>query len=148
MKGNKKEMSVKTTLCLVIVIFLLGIGGTMWYYALYEVAFVKIFDIEVKVVSGSRIIGFNADPTLHFGKIPETGGIAEKELNLFNDWDIPLLLEIRVKGDAAGFIRVEDNNFMMQPGEVRKLKVYAAVPQGFNRSGVYTGEAKVLFLRP
>ncbi|MBU2561322.1 MAG: hypothetical protein KKD17_03415 [Nanoarchaeota archaeon] len=148
MKSKSKGLSLRTTTALILIIFLLGMGGTAWYYALYKVAYIQVFDIEIKIVPGSKAIGFNADPTLHFGKLPEVGGKAEKELNLFNDWDIPLLLMIRVKGDAAPFISVENNTFIMQPKEFRKIKVYAVVPEGFNKTGIYTGEAKVMFLRP
>lgn len=145
---GKEGLSLKATTALIIIILFLGVGATLWYYALYRVAYVEVFDTEVKIVEGTKHIGLNADPTLHFGKLPAMGGTAMKEMNLMNDWDIPLRLEIRIKGDAAQFISSEENDFIMQPGEVRKINFYATVPKGFNRTGIYTGEAKVIYLRP
>jgi hypothetical protein len=149
MKKKKKKdgLSLKTTTALILIVFLLGLGGTMFYYAFYKVAYVQTFDILVKSVPGNRV-GFNADATLHFGKIPSSGGRAEKEMVLLNDWDIPLLLQIRIKGEAAQFIHVQDNNFVLQPREVRKLKVIVIIPDGFDQVGNYTGEAKILYIRP
>ncbi|MBN1543844.1 hypothetical protein JW898_00100 [Candidatus Woesearchaeota archaeon] len=147
MKSKSKGLSLKTTTALIIIIFLLGIGTTMWYYALYKVAYVKIYDIEIKT-SPDKFIGFNVDPTLHFGILPSEGGIGKKELNVMNDWDIPLLLSVRINGDAAQFIKVEDNNFILQPGEARSIAVYAIIPAGFGQEGIYTGEAKIIYLRP
>jgi hypothetical protein len=147
--GKKNEgLSLKATTALILIVLFLGVGATLWYYALYQVAYVKIYDIEIIVVEGEKHIGINADPTLYFGKIPSMGGTATKEMNLANDWDIPLLLEIRIKGDAARFITTQDNNFLMQPHEVRKVNFYATIPEGFNKIGTYTGEAKVIYLRP
>jgi hypothetical protein len=148
MDRKKEGLSLKATTALILIVLLLGVGATLWYYALYKVAYVKIYDIEIKVVEGAKHVGFNADPTLHFGKIPSMGGTATKEMFVANDWDIPLFLEIKLKGDAAQFVSTDDNDFLMQPHEVRKVTFYATIPQGFNQTGTYTGEAKIVYLRP
>jgi hypothetical protein len=118
----------------------------MIYYAFYHVAFIKTFEIHFET-SEDRLIGFNADPNLHFGKIPTTGGISRKELNIGNDWNIPLRVEIRVRGDAAPFINVENNTFVLEPTESKKVGVYATIPPSFNRMANFTGEAKVIYFR-
>jgi hypothetical protein len=145
--AKKEALSLKATVALIIIIFLAGFGGTMWYYALYQVAYVQIYDIEVKSVEGN-LIGFNADPTLHFGKIPNRGGTSQKDMILTNDWDIPLLVQIRLKGEAAQFISTDDNNFILGPKELRHVYFYATIPDGWNKTDIYTGEAKVMYLRP
>lgn len=144
--AKEKGLSLKTTSALIIIVFLLGFGGTMMYYAFYKVAFIRTFDIHLET-SEHNLLGFNADPTLHFGKVPMTGGISRKELNIWNDWDIPLRVEIRLKGEVAPFISVENNTFVLEPGETKKVSVYATVPPGFNRIGNFTGEAKVIYFR-
>jgi hypothetical protein len=141
------RMSLKTTIALMAVVLLFGFGGVMWWYAVYKVEYTQYFDILVKTSEG-KTIGFNADPTLHFGSIPVSGGKSMKEMVLGNDKYIPLLVQIRVSGDAAQFIQPEDNNFMLQPGEVKKLKVYAVIPEGFGQVGNFTGTAKVIYFRP
>ncbi|MBW2971569.1 hypothetical protein KY359_00905 [Candidatus Woesearchaeota archaeon] len=146
-KGKGPGLSLKTTTALIIIIFILGAGAAAWYYALYKVVDMHIFDIEI-LVSEDRMLGFNADPTLHFGKIPMTGGLGKKYMNIHNDWDIPLLLNIRIRGDAAQFISVDDNNFILQPDEYRKITFYARIPDNFNHTGNFTGEAKVTYFRP
>jgi hypothetical protein len=141
-----KSLDLKTTTALIIIIFLLGFGGTMLYYAFYKVSYMKIYDIQIEATEGN-LIGFNADPTLHFGKIPISGGSAKKMLNTGNDVDFPLLVNIRIKGDAARFITVSDNNYILQPGESKKIDVYATIPINFSEVGVFTGEAKVIMFR-
>jgi hypothetical protein len=147
MATSRKGMSLKATTALVVIIFLLGFGGVMWYYAIYKVAFVQAFDVEVETTT-TRHIGFNADPTLHFGMIPADGGMARKQIRLSNDWEVPLLVQIRVSGDAAQFIKVEDNDFIIIPGEARKISVYATVPRDFGEVGIYKGTAKVMYIYP
>ena len=147
MDKKKEGLSLKATTALILIVLFLGVGATLWYYAIYKIAYLAVYDIELET-SEYKHLGLNADPTLHFGMIPKTGGTATKEMNLANDWDIPLLLEIRIKGDAAQFITTDDNDFLMQPHEARKVNFYATIPEGFNKIGIYTGEAKIIYLRP
>jgi hypothetical protein len=146
MRQSSQGLSLKTTVTLIVIVFLLGAGFVAWYFALYKVAYVKTYDIQMKVVN-ERMVGFNIDPNLHYGKLP-LGSIGKKEMNLFNDWDIPLLISIRVKGNASQFIKVEENNFIIDPDETRKLFIYAEIPSGFENLGNYSGEARVMYLRP
>lgn len=147
MGRKSKGLSIKTTVTLLLIALFLGIGSTMMYYAFYKVAYMQIYDIEFETTEG-LLIGFNADPNLDFGKIPAVGGRARKEINVHNDWDMPLLVKINIKGDAAPFISVEDNNFILQPDETRHINAYVTIPDYFNITAQYTGEAKIIFLRP
>lgn len=144
---NSNGMSIKAVTALVIIIFLLGLGGTMWYYALYKISYTQFFDIKLETKEGKQL-GFNVDPTLNFGHLPSMGGKVKKELNLINEKDIPLIVQIRIKGDATQFISVEENNFILQPGEVKQVNIYAIIPESFGEVGVYTGEAKITYMRP
>jgi hypothetical protein len=60
--------------------------------------------------------------------------------------DIPVFVSIRVRGDAGKFIALSDNNFVLQPGEIKKVNVFATIP-AFNHTGIYTGQAKILMTR-
>ena len=143
---NNHGFDLKTTTTLILIVFLIGFGSTTMYYAFYKVTYMKIYDVKVETTPG-RTLGFNVDPNLHFGRIPMTGGISEKELNLNNDDRFPVKVEIRISGNAAKFIIVEENDFILRPGELRKLKVKAVIPDMFNEANVYLGEAKIIFFR-
>ncbi|MFC1741783.1 hypothetical protein ACFL3V_04580 [Nanoarchaeota archaeon] len=146
-RKKKNTLSLKATATLIILIFILGFGVTMWYYALYKVVHVETQSIEIKIVDGKKHIGFNADPSLHFGKIPSVGGTVIKNIYLTNDEDIPVLINIQAKGEATQFFQLEDNNFVLEPGESRNLKAYATIPEGYGKTGIYTGTAKITFMR-
>ncbi|MFH1669083.1 MAG: hypothetical protein ABIA62_04095 [Candidatus Woesearchaeota archaeon] len=144
--SKSKGFSLKTTLALIIIVLLIGIGTTMMYYSFYNVVYVETFDIHIET-GEYKHIGINADSTLNFGKIPSTGGIAKKEFNLDNNMNFPVTVSILLRGDAAGFIRIDENDFILQPGENRKLPIYAVVPTGFGIQGNFTGKATVKLLR-
>ena len=149
-KHSKKDsgFSLKSTTALIIIIFLIGFGSTMWYYALHKVAYVHVFEMQVELVSESRLAGFNADPNLNFGQLPAAGGRAKKEMNLRNEYDIPLLVEIRIKGDIAELVYIDENYFTLQPGEVKHIWMTLSVPKDSSYApGNYTGTAKVLYKR-
>jgi hypothetical protein len=71
MLKKDKGLGLKSTTALIIIIFLLGFGGTMFYYAFYKVAYMKIYDIRIET-SEVMHVGLNADPTLDFGKMTWT----------------------------------------------------------------------------
>lgn len=144
---KQKGLSLKSTTALLIIVIVLGIGGTMWYYALYKVVYVEEYDIEFKT-SEQNHIGYNVDPTLHYGMIPMTGGTAEKKIELENDWEIPLMVQIRLKGEAADYASVSDNNFIMEPLSHKRVSLYITVPPDHGELGIYTGMAKVIYMRP
>jgi len=146
-KKSSRGLSLKATTALIIIVFLFGFGGTMWFYAINKVVNVQVYDIRIELVNEKRI-GFNVDPTLDFGKLPVAGGQVKKVMKIVNEKDCPVNVRILVKGDVAQFIRLDDNDFVMEPGEDRDLAIYAIVPEGFGKPGVYTGKAKVTFLKP
>ncbi|HII72780.1 TPA: hypothetical protein HA265_08545 [Candidatus Woesearchaeota archaeon] len=145
MKKAKKTLSLKTAILLVLLIFFIGVSISTWYYSIFKVVLVKTFDLEVKV-SESHLVGFNVDPTLHYGKVPSIGGIAEKKIMLKNDFDFPVRVRLRAKGEATEFFQLEDNDFILEPGTTRGLNSYMEIPPG-TAEGIYVGEAKITYLR-
>jgi hypothetical protein len=146
MKKKKTEpIGLKTTVALIVIILLVGTGGTMIAYTLYDLVFVKTFDISFEI-SPFKIIGINADPTLDFGKVPVEGSSSVKYMNLLNDNEFPVFVEIEVKGNASPFVTFEDTAFELKPGEYRKLRVSVNVA-GSPPLGSRTGQATVIFRR-
>lgn len=143
---DKKRLSLRATTALIIIVFLFGFGGTMWFYAIHKVVYVRAYDIHIELVDEKRV-GFTVDPTFDFGKVPVTGGQVKRFMQMSNTDDFPVLVRIQVKGDAAQFVQLEDNDFILEPGEFRKMPVYAIVPANSAMPGVYTGKAKITFLR-
>ncbi|MBW2965219.1 hypothetical protein KY363_07215 [Candidatus Woesearchaeota archaeon] len=145
-KKKENGLSLKTTTALILIILILGFGGTMWFYALYKVVHIETHDVSIKTVEG-RHLGVNVNPTFEFGKVPASGGTATKYIVLYNDQDFPVIVQFRIKGDAARFIEAEDNGFTLQPGELRKISIFAVIPDGFGVVGNFTGQAKIIFFR-
>ena len=67
-----KKINLKSTTALVLIIFLLGFGGTMLFYSLYKIAHTSEFEIQFNIERGMKA-GFNADPNLFFGTLPVSG---------------------------------------------------------------------------
>ena len=127
---------------LVIVIFL-SVGVTSLFYGFYVVQEVKTLDISLEV---SDRVGINvASDGLRFGKIPVRGS-SQKIFSIKNEYDIPLKVVFKVKGDARELVSISDNYFWIQPGEFRELLAVASAPLG-TPLGKYDGKLKVYFKR-
>ena len=66
MDKKKECLSLKATTALILIVLFLGVGATLWYYALYKIAYLTVYDIKIET-SEFKHLGLNADPTLHFG---------------------------------------------------------------------------------
>lgn len=137
-------LSTKTTVALMVIIFLIAVGGTLIAYTIYHNVYVAIFEIEFDL-SESHYIGFNADANLNFGKIPQGGSSAIKEMNVFNDYHFPILVHFEVEGEAAPFVQIDANDFVLQPGEMKHVKWSVSVHD--EPLGTYKGRATVVYQR-
>jgi len=146
MVKKNEGFSSTTTIALIMIIFILGFGGTMWYYALYKVVYVQYYDITLNI-SDASVIGFSADATLHFGRVPNTGGFSKKEINLINDFDFPVLVNVKVKGPVSPFIAMNESDFVLAPKEVKHVIVFAIVPDNYNKTSDFTGMARIRYIR-
>ncbi len=146
MKKKHETFGMKTVIALIFIVFLLGVGAVTLYYSFYKVSYMKTYDILIKSVAG-KTVGFNADPNLHFGKIPSSGGMAEKNIILNNSKDYPVMVKITLSGEARGYVTFSDNNFVIGPNELRVVNAYATIPGGYGHVRNITGEAKVVLLR-
>jgi len=150
MAKKNKSLGLNKIIILCAIVFILGIGGTLWFYALYSVAWVDYLPIEVHIPNTTTKVGFAADPNFNFGQVPPTG-IAKKEIHVWNENKYPVRVEFRVTGEVASWVYVEDNNFILQPDENKKMNVFLKVPANIPLAkgveDVYTGEARIRQLR-
>ena len=50
--------------------------------------------------------------------------------------------------DAAEFIKIQDNNFILEPNKSRTINIIVDYPGELNQTGNFTGNAKIIYLRP
>lgn len=141
-----KKIKLTTTIALVLIVAFLGIGSVSWYFALHKVIYVEVIPIEIET-KDFKLIGLNADPSLDFGKLPSSGGMAIKKMNTYNDVDFPVKIQVRLKGEAKDYVYVSDNNFILLPGESKTIDVVGVVPSNFDKVTKINGEAHVVYLR-
>jgi hypothetical protein len=91
-------------------------------------------------------IGMNADTdALYFGK-SYPGSVVKRYLNMSNNNNFPLFVSIIIKGDIAQFISVSDNDFELQPGELKVITYFLRTDKN-SVYGNYTGQTTILFKR-
>lgn len=142
---NPRSMSMKTTIALMVIIFMVAVGGTLIAYTIYTNVYVAGFDIEFEVSEAGNV-GINADSNLNFGKLPfNSSASAIKEMNFFNDYGFPVLVQIDVESAVKKYVIVTENYFVLQPGEHKSVDWIARnydLP-----TGNYTGRAMVVYKR-
>lgn len=128
---------------LVIIIILAGIGLTNLFYSFYIVKEVRIVDMDFSV--GEKV-GINIDTdALHFGtNFPK--GSSMRNMIISHEHDCPLKVSIKLYGDFASWMSVSDNDFILDPGESRKISFSVSVPEDAP-FGDYSGFAKIIFKR-
>ncbi len=103
-----------------------------------------IKEIPVNMKTG-KVIGFDVNSTaLTFGRIP-SGSTSTREIMITNDKNRQVKIVLKAEGDAAPFIGFEENNFILQPSEAKKIEVYATPPS--SSQDEYDGTLKVYSLR-
>ncbi len=145
-RHTKGQFSLKTTALLILLVFFIGAGTTLMYYSFYTITHMTIYDIQLKTMDANHI-RFDAGANLNFGALPAAGAIAKKEINLANTKDVPIEVDITITGTVSPFIQLEENNFILQPGETKKLPIYAIIPLKFNKLEEFSGEAKIRLVR-
>lgn len=91
-------------------------------------------------------IGFDLNKTaLTFGQINKGGG-ANRGINISNDNPYDVKVIIKVEGEISEYISVSDNEFYLEPGEIKKLDFYVSVPEEIEK-GKYDGSINIIFKR-
>lgn len=98
-------------------------------------------DLEVK-----REIGINIDTdAFHFGGL-RPGGSSERQVSIRQEYDFPVLVNIKTKGEMADLVSVSENNFVLEPGESKTVTFTAKVGKETSY-GNYTGNVIFEFRR-
>ncbi|MFP4424311.1 MAG: hypothetical protein ACLFP2_03690 [Candidatus Woesearchaeota archaeon] len=128
--------------------FILGVGilvilATYFGYTHFYQADVQTLDIHVHV---SDYIGMHTGTdALWFGTV-SPGSSGKRYLNITNPKAYPVTVDFSVEGDVAGWMKVSENDFMLEPQETKKLSVFVKVPETVSY-GNYTGTLHVSFRR-
>ncbi len=150
MRRKERISSAKALLLLLIALFV-GIGGTLWFYAVFKVVSVEEWPISMKIPTDKRTIGFSVDPELNFGKVPP-GWKSEREMTTGNPYEFPVRVDIYIRGNVSPFISISNNSYVLAPKEVRKIKFFSAVPSNLPTPkgedfDVYNGTAIVKYIK-
>jgi len=134
---------MKKLLFSLILLVIIGIFSTLgMYYGLY---IIHIEDVTMDLKVGTNI-GFNTrTDALHFGTIFR-GGTSERKLTISNTNKFPVMINIENTGNCSQFVKVNDNNVILQPSNNHTI-VYSASPHMNAGYGIYNGTSTVTVKR-
>ena len=106
--------------------------------------------VEKKAVYTSFVvadnIGFDLNKTaLTFGQFQKGGG-AKRGINISNDNSYKIKAIVKVEGRIKGYLSVSDNEFYLDPGELKNLDFFVSVPEDIE-AGKYDGTVNIIFKR-
>jgi len=146
-KTSKNRIRISRFAIMLVLVVIISIGATVLIYDFYQagmVEYVKIYDLKINL---DNYGGFDlATDVLTFGTIPP-GSKAERKMKFYNNSTKPLRVSFDVKGkDINKWLVVSDDNFMLEPGELRyvTLDMY---PPSETKLGRYEGKFIVYFLK-
>ena len=91
-------------------------------------------------------VGFNTNTdALYFGRgLPGSG--ATRTIQLNNSYSYPVMVSITLSGDITPYLSVSDNNFLLEPGELKVITYFIATPAD-TPYGNLTGSTTFIFKR-
>ncbi|MFO7710359.1 MAG: hypothetical protein R6V53_01190 [Candidatus Woesearchaeota archaeon] len=136
-------MKLHHLLGFIIGVAILVILATYFGYTHFYQADVQTLDIHVQV---SDYLGMHTGTdALWFGTV-SPGSSGKRYLNLTNPKPYPVVVDFSVDGLVAGWMRVSENEFVLEPEEAKKVSVFVKVPETASY-GNYTGKLHVTFRR-
>lgn len=103
--------------------------------------------MDLEIANSYRDIGFNPEgDALHFGKVPLTG-TSRREFSISHSYSEPLNVKITIKGNITPFVTVSDNNFELNPNEIKELNASIKIPEDA-LAGNYNGTLNIIFKKP
>lgn len=104
---------------------------------------IKELNMRIKV---EDVIGINVEnSSLNFGK-SYPGSLVYRKVNLTNNHDFKVKIKILNTGDISDFVYVSENNFILNPDEIKQVIYYVDLPKNIEYRN-YTGTTKVIFKR-
>jgi hypothetical protein len=135
-------MKTYKILALIFSVLLLIIFGLLLFYNRY--ALVDVISQPVHVEVGEPI-GIEVGKQLRFGRVPP-GSTSKKKINLTNYNDFPVIVTITLSGNAKDIITVSENDFFLEPQEMKLIVYYASPPKDYP-TGNYSGTTKIIIKR-
>lgn len=136
-------MNSKKLFVLIFVALILSVSLTAVLYSFYVIEDKKVIPMDIKVRDRG---GFNLDTdAMHFG-IAQPGGSAERSLKAWHDSDHALRVEIKTYGEMKDWVSADQDDFWLQPGEIREIFFKVRIPGG-TPYGNYTGSIVLFFKR-
>ncbi len=136
-------MNLLRILLLMLITAMLSIGLTTTFYSFYVIQ--GTIEKDMSLIIGENP-GFDAGTeTITFGKITKDGS-CRREMTLSNKKTYPINIKISTSGNISSFVIVSDNNFILQPGEERKI-YFTAISHPGAEYGEYMGKASFILKR-
>jgi len=127
-------------------LFLLAIAALIsaflayFSYSYFVIEKITKLDLSVKV---DDHFGLNADTDgIRFGMV-KPGTSSERSLLLSNNASYPLRVEILKYGEIADWVRISENNFVLQSRENKQVNFTVYAPNV--EYGNYSGTVKIIF---
>ena len=138
---DKMGMKNLLVLLLVAMIAVTIICVSYWIVVIGSAYEVIEMDMDVYVQEKG---GFNVDTdAVHFG-IVYPGGVSERQIKL-TVGPFKSLVTIEARGDIAEWVSASEKNIMLDPGEVKTIKVYASIPEDATVPDFKTGKLLISF---
>ncbi|MFH1915845.1 MAG: hypothetical protein ABIJ21_01140 [Nanoarchaeota archaeon] len=137
----------RTTLILILLIAFFIVSGITLFFATYVInkpLQVTTIYTDVILVEGN-LLGFDINNTaLRFGHVP-ISGIGKKTINLTNDYYHPVRLKIYATGNISPFIKMDNYDYVLSPGE--KVNHTVMLSGAGGTEGFYEGYLAFAFYR-
>jgi len=124
---------------LILLLFILIIVNLFYYFLILDI---KSFDMHINV---NNRVGFNVTNYLEFGTA-DRHGFSSKTIFIENKNYERARVVVKAYGDLKDWVVVSENNFFMNKGDIKELKVDVYVPSDAEYKE-YFGKLKIIFLR-
>jgi len=137
-------MKIQRIILILITLVILVIAGTIYYYSFFKVIKVQkanyFFSVDEKV-------GLNADmDALKFGSVP-SGSVGTRGVLFKNTFDKAIIIRIKISGEKKEWIYSEENDFILEPEEEKKVKFIVTVPDNAKNHINYTGRVIAQYIK-
>jgi hypothetical protein len=135
-------MKLVHVLAILAVTIMVGFTGTFFAHSFYNYYEVREIDMMLEVAPK---LGFNTETDkLDFGSnFP--GNTCKKFMNISFPKETKVIIDF--EGDFADWVSANEDNFILNPDEVKNLEFLATIPKDA-ALGVYNGKVKFYFKRP
>jgi hypothetical protein len=136
-------MNILKILLLMLTTAMISIGLTTVFYSFYVIE--GNIEKEMSLIIGENP-GFDVGKeAITFGKITKEGS-CRREIILSNKKNYPINIKVSTSGNISSFVFISDNDFILNPGEEKKL-YFTAISHPEAEYGEYTGKASFILKR-